>query len=209
MKKFVPVVLAIAMSMCGCASNSASTSPDGTTGKVESTADDTVKSMPENMQTMIEPADALNSCMIEQNMTYDPENPEFVWKAIFYFAGMYQTDIDDAIVEDSTYSLSSGTIKELAKVLFNGMDTLPAIPDGIDVNVSYDEASDRYTLGRGDRGLSYPEVVSYADNGDGTYTITVNLVDSEDKTIITSGTYTLVENPAPASEYAYMITSVK
>ncbi len=206
MKKFIPVVLAIALSTCGCTLNSSSTSSDSASDKVVSTADDTVKSMPENMQTMIEPADALNTCMVEQNMTYDPENPEFVWKAIFYLAGMYQTDNADAIVEDSTFSLPSETVKELAKVLFNAMDTLPAIPDGIDVNISYDEANDRYTFALGDRGLSYPEVVSYVDNGDKTYAITVNLVDAEDNTIISSGTYTLIENLVPTAEYNYIIS---
>ena len=43
----------------------------------------------ETVATMQDPIDALARCMVENNLEYNPEDPNFFWTALYYFAGGY------------------------------------------------------------------------------------------------------------------------
>ena len=43
--------------------------------------------MPDNMANMTAPVDALARCMLENQLEYDPADPEFAWIALYYFTG--------------------------------------------------------------------------------------------------------------------------
>ena len=48
--------------------------------------------MPENMESMVAPIDSLARCMLGNKLTYDPQDPEFFWTALYYFVGGYGLD---------------------------------------------------------------------------------------------------------------------
>jgi len=125
--------------------------------------------MPDNMASMTAPVDALARCMLEQNLEYDPADPEFFWTALFYFAGAYGLDHPLIEEEEGTWQLKVPTpvMQEHATALFaeyNDLFDLPSIMKG---NVSYDPDWDAYFLSRGDIGLSEMRFTSYLKTDEG------------------------------------------
>lgn len=125
--------------------------------------------MPDNMASMTAPVDALARCMLEQKLEYDPQDPEFFWTALFYFAGAYGLDHELVEEEEGSYQLKVPTpvMQEHAAALFaeyNDLFDLPSIMKG---NVSYDPDWDAYFLSRGDIGLSELKFTSYEKTDDG------------------------------------------
>lgn len=124
--------------------------------------------MPDNMSSMTAPVDALARCMLENNLEYDPQNPEFFWTALFYFTGAYGLD-HELVTEEGTYQLKVPTpvMQEHATALFADYDDLFALPSIMKGNVSYDPDWDAYFLSRGDIGLSEMKFTSYLKTEDG------------------------------------------
>lgn len=122
------------------------------------------KTMPENMTSMAAPIDALARCMLEQNLDYAPQDPEFFWTALFYFTGAYGLNHELVEEEEGTYQLKVPTpvMQEHAAALFADYEDLYDLPSIMKGNVSYDPDWDAYFLSRGDIGLSELKFTSFA-----------------------------------------------
>lgn len=183
MKKLLSLVLAgvMAFSMAACS-------------KPEEPKNDT---MPENMASMTAPVDALARCMLENNLEYDPADPEFFWIALYYFTGAF--GLDHPLIEEAegTYQLQISTpvMEEHAAALFADYDTLFDLPSIMKGNVSYDPDLDAYSVSRGDIGLSELKFTSYEKTDDG-YQVTAELVSTmgEEEELIQAYDVTLVDN---------------
>lgn len=154
--------------------------------------------MPENMANMTAPVDALARCMLENDLEYDPEDPEFFWIALYYFTGAYGLDHPLIGQEEGSYQLNvpSSVMEEHASVLFAEYDHLFDLPSIMKGNVSYNPEPDAYFVSRGDIGLSELKFTSYAKTEDG-YAVTAELWSTgPEEELLRAYDVVLVDNPA-------------
>lgn len=186
MKKLLILLLSFAV-FTGCAGDK----PDE---NIESGQNE-VSSVPSDVGTMAEPADALIRCMLENDVKYDPSDEMFFWKAVYYFAGMYAPMHGlSEVAEDGSMTLPRQTVQEFATVLFADYDDLLPLPEEMSENVVYSEENDAYTFYVGDRGLSETVITDFADNGDGTFSMTAQLSGVEENDLICEGKFIITVN---------------
>lgn len=171
--------------------------------------------MPDNMANMTAPVDALARCMLENQLEYDPADPEFAWIALYYFTGAYGLDHPMVGQEEGSYQLSIPTsvMEEHASVLFAEYDHLFDLPSIMKGNVSYDPDVDAYFVSRGDIGLSEMKFTDYEKTDEG-HKVTAKLVSTmdEEEELIQAYEVTLVDNPAVENVdnllYFYSVASI-
>lgn len=172
------------------------------------------KAMPADMASMAAPIDALARCMLENDLEYDPEDPDFFWTALFYFTGAYGLEHDGIMEEEGTYQLQIPTpvMQEHASALFAECDELYALPSIMKGNISYDPDADTYSVSRGDIGLSEIRLTSYAETENG-YAVTAELwsigpeeelIRTYDVTLTDNASIEDMENPI----YFYRVSSI-
>lgn len=185
MKKLLSLILAGVMAFSIAACNN-----------TEKPQNDT---MPENMANMTAPVDALARCMLENDLEYDPADPEFFWIALYYFTGGYGLDHPLISQEEGSYQLNipSSVMEEHASVLFADYNDLFDLPSIMKGNVSYDPDVDAYFVSRGDIGLSSMKFTDYEKTEDG-HKIRAELFSSMDEKeeLIQAYDVLLVDNPA-------------
>lgn len=200
--KTVSVLMLSAVMMMGFSSCSKSTASEPAKNeKVNETNEDQSVEVPENLQSMFEPADALLMCMVESNSSYNPTDPEFFWNAIYDFAGLYGSKHSLSKTTDTALVMPRQTVQEFAIALFSDYDDLLELPESCSDRIKYDAETDTYSFGLGDRGASKSEITCFTDNGDGSYSIDVALIGLDDNKIISSGKFKIVSN-----EYASSIS---
>lgn len=146
--------------------------------------------------TMQDPIDALARCMVENNLEYNPEDPDFFWTALYYFAGGYGLKHEGVEELTDTYQLKvpSTVMEEYAIALFSDYKGLPELPEIMQGNVSYDENADAYLLSEGDIGLSETRLGDIKETKDG-YTLVAELTGTdEEEELIASFDVTLIRN---------------
>ena len=150
--------------------------------------------MPENMESMTAPVDALAKCMLDNKLEYDPQDPDFFWIALYYFAGAYGLD-HELITEENDYQLKVPTpvMQEHATALFAEYDDLFDLPDIMNGNISYDAGWDAYFVSRGDIGLSELKFTSYEKTEDG-YLLRAELWAKDDDSLISAYDVELTDN---------------
>ncbi|MBR5121971.1 MAG: hypothetical protein IKU91_00270 [Anaerotignum sp.] len=151
--------------------------------------------MPENMESMAAPIDALARCMLENKLEYDPHDPEFFWVSLFYFTSGYGQNHEEVTEEEGTYHLQISTpvMQEHAAALFAAYEYLFDLPSIMKGNVSYDDATGTYTVSRGDIGLSEMRLTDYAKTEDG-YTVTAELWALDEEELIQAYDVTLLDS---------------
>ena len=177
-----------------------------------------VEHLSKEQSAMLAVMDSLNMCMEENTCEYEPENPDFFWKALYYTVGNYP-DIRDnrssgLLVEnqeEACYEVDSRLLREYATGLFEDYSDLLELPADSVVTQGSDDSY--YKLPLGDRGLSNGKIVSWVQNADGTNLVETQLIDPSDNTIIADYKYTLVVNPyaqaVSAPLFTYTVRSVE
>ena len=234
MKKFIYALALSVFTLSAAAGCSAQTAQENTQDTsqetvVEGTVEETVEgtdekaeesgaaspmdSIDENIAMMVEPADAVLRCMVENNLDYAPDDDTFFWRTLYYFAGTYGGNDPGADFDPMTgeLTLSGDTMMEYGSVLRAGLEELPKVPKALSSNVvTNDDGS--YTLFTGDVGLAYSFISDLKDNGDGTYDVTVELRGTVEDDLIASGVFTIEENEYVLSlndpQYVYTITAM-
>lgn len=174
--------------------------------------------MPQEMAAMAAPIDALARCMLENDLTYDPNDPDFFWTSLFYFTGAYGLEHELVTEEEGTYQLNIPTavMQEHASALFAEYDGLFDLPSIMKGNISYDPAEDVYSVSRGDIGLSEMRLSNYEKTETG-YTLLAELHSTdptdEGDSLIAAWEVTLVDNAyADGIEnpvYLYSVAAMK
>ena len=150
----------------------------------------------ETVATMQNPIDALARCMVENNLEYNPDDPDFFWTALYYFAGGYGLNHEGVEELKDTYQLKvpSSVMEEYAIALFSDYNSLPELPDIMQGNVSYDADEDAYLLSEGDIGLSETKLSDIQETKDG-YSLVAELWSTdENPELIASFDVTLIRN---------------
>lgn len=183
MKKLFALLLAgvMAFSMAAC-SNEKEKTPAG--------------EMPADMAAMTAPIDALARCMLENDLTYDAQDPEFFWIALYYFTGAYGLDHSMITQMEGSYQLQIPTpvMEEHASALFADYDDLFDLPSIMKGNVSYDPDVDAYFTSRGDIGLSEMKLSNFAETETG-YTLLAELYSTDETAdLIAAWDVTLADN---------------
>lgn len=182
--------LVVCMLMLGTAACTANTETEEPPQTQEMTAEQQAQAVDD----MTAPVDSLVRCMLENGMEYDPQDPEFFWTSLAYFAGQYGSEHQLAEVTDDSITLPSKAVQELAIALFADYDDLLELPDSLSGRVTYDESTDAYTFGRGDIGLAETKL-TFKGEEDGVVTVQADLVSlMEDQDIIGSWTVTMTNN---------------
>ena len=77
--------------------------------------------------SMKDPIDSLARCMVENQTEYAPDDPEFFWTALYYFAGAYSSGHEGVELLADTYQLKVPTsvMEEYAIALFSDYKGLP------------------------------------------------------------------------------------
>lgn len=168
----------------------------------------------EDFSIMRNPVDSLIRCMIENNMEYEPRNPVFFWKAIFYFASGYGEGEELTEVYDNEIKISRQKVQEYATVLFYDYDDLMEIPEEVSNFVTYDESYDAYIFKRGDVGLAYSSIES-VKNTDNGYNVVADFYTMGDKNMELDSKWNveMVDNPYVSGitelKYLYTIKSIE
>lgn len=145
------------------------------------------------IEKMTAPMDSLLMCMKENNVNYEPLNPEFFWKALHYTIGNYGYKHPLAQVNEGEIILPKQTVQEFATGLFAQYDDLLGLPEQF-TNVQYDEGLNAYHFMLGDRGLSAFEMTDKIQNEDGSFDIKARLYDVTNEETICEGNFHLVKN---------------
>jgi hypothetical protein len=188
MKKYI-IFFITALLMIGttaCSKKSVAPDPQEAQPAAEQTAD---------MASMAEPIDSLIRCMVENNMTYAPTDPEFFWTALYYFLGNYgQEHPLVTLTDDGKIKVPRKVAQEYAIALFANYDDLLPLPEALSPSITYDEEWDAYLLTPGDAGLA-ETVLSDDKEGEEGYTVTAKLISiMEDKEVIAQCSVTLQKN---------------
>lgn len=146
--------------------------------------------------SMKDPIDSLARCMVENQVEYAPEDPEFFWTALYYFAGAYSNGHEGVEMLSDTYQLKVPTsvMEEYAIALFSDYNGLPDLPEALQGNISYDAEADAYLLYEGDVGLCETRLSNIESTEDG-YTLTAELWGTDEEgALIAAFDVTLVRN---------------
>lgn len=164
------------------------------------TADQGDVVLDEKQQSALYVMDALMMCNTETGKTYAPKDPDYFWTALFYLVGNYGSlrEGSGAIESDGVEGIAKVNYRvaqEYATALFEDYSDLLEVPaDMTSVTVNPDD-SEQYLFLMGDRGLSAARITAWTDNGDGTYSASAELFGTDDKRVIATGEFTLVDNP--------------
>lgn len=198
--------LVICMLMLGAAACSANTETEEPPQQQELTAE-----QKDEISHMTAPIDSVIRCMLENNMSYDPSDPEFFWTSLSYFVGAYGQNHTLAELTDSTITLPKKAVQEHAIALFADYDDLLPLPEDLSDRVTYDESTDSYTFSLGDIGLSTTEL-SDERMENGVLTLQANLLSTMDGSAIGTWKVTMTENTYADGItdpiYLYSISSV-
>lgn len=203
MKKLIPVLLALCLLV---APMTASVSADDhsrsvTAADIDHTTNPdvvfpagTVPADSEWTDAILLPVHALVLSMTEHELAYDAQSAPFVWNALYYALSLYGQMDDRAQLTDQALLLPSESVNDFSRALFAGLDELPALPPELDGFVSYDQASDVYSLSLGDFALTQTELGQPIAQADGIYTVDGTLSSLEDGALLCSFRVTLLEN---------------
>ena len=164
-------------------------------GQVQPTEEAEQVLMPEDMTAMAAPIDSLARCMLENDLTYAPDDPEFFWTALYYFTGGYAMGHAAVeMTEEYQIKVPRQVMQEHALALFADYDDLPELPADMQGRITYDESMDAYFVMPGDIGLSETKLTNFGKIADG-YVLTAELWSTdEDVNLIAAWDVKLVDN---------------
>lgn len=149
----------------------------------------------EIITSMTAPIDALARCMLENDMEYDPENPDFFWTALYYFTGGYGLEHEQVEEIPDTYQLKvpKEVMAEHAIALFSDYTDLMELPSIMQGNISYDSSEDAYLISQGDIGLTKMILTDVKETEKG-YTLRAELLSMPEEKVIGTWDVTLIRN---------------
>jgi len=165
----------------------------------------------QRLEKMMPICDALMRTVATTGSEYDADNPAFVWMSL-YIAANQGVGVRDEYVVDENYDVTipGWSVLELLHAGFADRDELISFPKRLDY-VTYDENDGSFCFTGADFSALSASVSSYIMNSDGTYIVTMMLVDNETQEYA-SFEFHMKNNPDYASDivncYPMRITSV-
>ena len=157
------------------------------------------------VEGMIPPVNALVLCMLENGLDYDESSDVFLWNSVYYMISLYGQMDSRAELTDEMLILPTETVEDYAAALFTNYHGLPQLPAVLCDRISYDAASDSYSLARGDAGLSETVIEQVSQQADGTFQVSGTLIALEDESSLCGFTASLTAND---SMFGYAISGL-
>ena len=155
-------------------------------------------------QSMYPAVHALVMAMTENQLDYDPENPEFLWTSLYYMLSLYGQMDERAEFTDDTLILPGEVIQDYAAALYPDVSSLPDIPAPISERITQ-AGNGTYHLARGDEGLSQVTVEPPIYLASGAVVMNGALESLEDGSILREFQVTLLPRD---SMFGYIITDL-
>lgn len=187
MKKYIVYLISalLLLGMAGCGGKEKDVEPQQ--AQVEG-------GQPEDIVSMKEPIDSLVRCMLENDKSYDPENPEFFWSALSYFLGNYGTENPlVTTTEEGRLKVPKKVVQEYAIALFANYDDLLSLPGDVSNSIIYDEDLDAYLLSPVDACLSDTVLSDYKVEKE-SYIVTAKLFQDMGEDALGEWTVTMQKN---------------
>lgn len=145
----------------------------------------------ENINIILPLLDTTTMCMKENNYEFNTKSKEFIWNELFYFVSNYNQNYDEMKIEDNYCKVNETILTKIVKSF--GLSELPKYTKELSF---INKNNNTYEFMLGDRGNSKLELVSFSKNKDNTFDVEVNLILSDDNSIICKGFYHLkpIEN---------------
>lgn len=143
---------------------------------------------------MVAPVNALAMCMMEKQVDYQLNNPEFLWNSLYYMVGVYGTGDWRVIDQGDSYFIPVELVEDYAYALFGDKVSLCDIPEELEDFISYDKASSGYIWNKGDSALVDSRVCEMTSLGGKRHEVTGELYDLSNGTVICEFLSILEEN---------------
>ena len=147
MKKFCYVISLILLSVvlfCGCSSKNKLSSGE----------------IPEEIHEILPSTTVLLLTMNDTHSDYDFNDPDFVWKSLYYFFARLDTTKTKNIL------VPRNTVRKQAETMFLAYDELPAIPSSLNSLVEYHTDTDAYIFHAGDKTICKGQITGCALYGE-------------------------------------------
>ncbi|KXL51688.1 hypothetical protein CLNEO_29400 [Anaerotignum neopropionicum] len=148
-----------------------------------------------DIASMQEPIDSLLRCILENNIPYDPTDPNFFWTALYYFLESYGEENPlVTTTEDGKIKVPKKVAQEYAIALFANYDALLPLPQSLSNFITYDGNLETYLITPGEGSLSETVLSNYKEE-ENSHTITAKLISTlENKALLGECTITLQKN---------------
>ena len=150
--------------------------------------------LPDDIKGCIIPMDSLMLYHVETGKEYDSTDAYMFWRTMHFALGNFGVNYNRAEITDYELEVESMVIGEFATSFIPDFDNPPPIPEELSDFVRYDDNSDTYYFGLGDRGLSQTEILSYEYVDNNTLKITARLFGLDDDSTICRGEFVLKRN---------------
>lgn len=170
----------------------------------------------QKMEKMLPVFDGLVRALDSDDPEYNGKKPEFFWSVLMIMVNNfgYQNQLIEIV--DDGYKVPEQVLQEYASAAFLQYDDLLKIPADYAGIVEYRPEWDGYFIGGSDGGMTYVELQSAKENGDGTYTAKVDYkIEAEGEDggeTLSSFIFTLEDNPYVSGitnpDFFYSVKSV-
>lgn len=181
--KLICCIFLIAITIAGCAKES---------NEAENQLE--FNELPDDIKGSIIPMDSLMLYHVETGKEYDQTDAYMFWRTLHYALGNFGVNYNRAEMTDYELAVESMVIGEFATSFIPDYDNPLPIPEELSDSVRYDDSSDTYYFGLGDRGLSQTEILSYEYIDNNTLKITARLFALDDDSTICKGNFVLIRN---------------
>ncbi len=154
---------------------------------------------------MSAPIHALALSMVERDLEYAVENPDFFWSSLYYMVGMYQ--VVDFRVEDAGDFLlvPEEMLQDCAFALFGERAVFPEVPEEMLAFISHEPENYVYRLAKGDAAWVECVKTEVIEQEGGTVLVTGDLVAVAEEGVISSFVVELQESD---SVYGYHLVGM-
>ena len=157
----------------------------------------------ENFVAMLPVLDSILRCCVENDMTYDPANPDFFWSALYYYCVNWAADDPECEVANGELRVPVERMKAYAAAFFDGFEAFPALQAGCVIR--YDADWQSYFMPLSDASDSELRVTSAYDQPNGSVSVRAELVGGDGRVVaalnafLTPTDATDLNNPLPFS----------
>ena len=205
-KKATILIMALMLSLTGCASGKTSSAGSTTENPSAVTAEGSVKQeddsvsdasvsetstvqmqstiVDETLTSMLKPLDSIMVVEFVTSFGYNPNDPVVYWTTMYYYLCLYGPRASGTSYDkDEAYLIvGADVVREVGRVLFGETVVMPEIPETIARISLHDDGN--YYVKNDPRPDCYPEFVSAVKNDDGSYEAIAQLTDVHGKILI-------------------------
>lgn len=140
------------------------------------------------------PINAIALAMVERDLSYAPNDPDFLWSCLFYMIGLYGHEDWRVIEQAQQLFVPEEVVHDYRSALFQTSPSLPTLPSSMVGFIQYSPYSSAYLWTKGDCALVDTRITVITPLGGGRHQIEGELFALEDGAILWDFVGVLEEN---------------